>query len=183
VVVRAGVDRRWRVVATAVGLEESGPDQGPVRLALERWPGVPALAGHKSLGRDKWDLARDRAVSNGADDALLVDAGGRVLETSIANIWIRSGERLETPPAPACCLPGVMRRWLIENAPNLGCGFREHELGMDDVAVADEVLISNAVAGFRRVYRVVDRRWSAWPFFDRLRAAGVPAPGWSQASR
>lgn len=179
VVGRAGIDSLWTVVATAAPVDEAGPAVPPCRLIIQRWPGVPSMAGHKMLNRERWDLARERALEKGADDALLVDASGRVLETSIANIWVRHKDAVLTPPAPDRCLPGVMRRWLLETVGSMNFEVRERDLGVDDIAAADEVLVSNAVAGVRRVSRVVDRRWSAWPLFDRLVEHGVPAPGWS----
>lgn len=178
IVGRAGIDSLWCVVATAAACTEVGPDQAPARLAIDRWPGVPSLTGHKTLNRGRWDVARERAQELGADDALLVDAEGHVLETAVANIWVRHKGVLLTPPAPSRCLPGVMRRWLLERGGDLGVRVRECDLGIDDVAAADEVFVSNSVRGFRRVYRVVDRRWTQWPFFERLAAGGVPAPGW-----
>lgn len=178
VVVRAGIDSLWSAVATAAACTEAGPGLIPARLVLERWPGIPSLAGHKMLNREKWDLAREKAEKASADDALLVDAEGNVLETSASNIWLRHGDVLLTPPAPDRCLPGVMRRWLVERGSGLGLQVRVCDLKMDDVAVADEVLTSNSGQGFRRVSRVVDRRWTQWPFFDRLVGLGVPAPGW-----
>lgn len=179
VVGRAGIDSLWSVVATAVGLEEYGPALPPSRLAIQRWPGVPSMVGHKMLNREKWDVARERALKKGADDALLVDASGHVLETSVANVWVRHNDVLLTPPAPDRCLPGVMRRWVLEAVGPLSLQVRESDIGVDDVAAADEVLVSNAVVGVRRVARVVDRRWSEWPLFERLIEVGVPAPGWS----
>jgi branched-subunit amino acid aminotransferase/4-amino-4-deoxychorismate lyase len=56
---------------------------------------------------------------------------------------------------------------------------REVDIRVDDVAAADEILVSNSVVGLRRVSRVVDRWWTHWPLFERLAATGVPAPGWS----
>lgn len=179
VVGRAGIDSMWSVVATAVGLDESGPALPPLRFAIERWPGVPSMVGHKMLNREKWDVARERALEKGADDALLVDASGHVLETSIANVWVRHDDAVLTPPAPDRCLPGAMRGWLLETFGTLSLQVRECDIGVDDVAAADEVLVSNAVVGIRRVSRVVDRRWSEWPLFEKMLEAGVPAPGWS----
>jgi branched-subunit amino acid aminotransferase/4-amino-4-deoxychorismate lyase len=179
VVARAGIESEWSVVAAAVGCLETGLEVGPARLVLERWSGKPALAAHKMLNREKWDLARERAEQEGADDALLVDAEGHVLETSSANIWIRHGSVVLTPPAPERCHPGIMRRWLIERGGDLGTAVRECDLKVADVAVADEVLMSNSVHGFRRVSRVVDRRWWEWPLYERLAETGVPAPGWA----
>lgn len=178
VVARAGLESRWSVVATAVTLDEVGPALPPLRLHIERWPGVPSMAGHKMLNREKWNLARKRALENSADDALLVDASGRVLETSVANVWVRRDDAVLTPTAPECCLPGVMRRWMLENLGSLGLRVLECDIGVDDVAVADEVFVSNAVVGIRRVARVIDRRWTTFPLFERLAEFGVPAPGW-----
>jgi branched-subunit amino acid aminotransferase/4-amino-4-deoxychorismate lyase len=178
VVGRAGIDSQWSVAATAVALGEAGASLAPARLVIERWPGVPSMAGHKMLNRQKWDLAHERALESGADDALLVDAAGHVLETSVSNVWVRHGDTLLTPPAPECCLPGVMRRWMLEHFATTGVRVREVDVRIDDIAAADEILVSNAVVGVRRVSRVVDRRWTRWPSFDGLAAAGVPAPGW-----
>lgn len=178
VVGRAGLESRWSATASAVALEEAGPSLPPLRLVIERWPGVPSMAGHKMLNRERWDLARERAVARGADDVVLVDISGHVLETSVANIWVRRRETVLTPPAPERCLPGVMRRWLLEAAGGLGLRPLECDIGEDDMAAADEVLVSNAVVGLRRVSRVVDRRWTRWPLFEKLSEHGVPAPGW-----
>lgn len=179
VVGRAGVDSIWSVVATAASLEDAGPSLAPLRLVIERWPGVPSMTGHKMLNRERWDRARKRAHEAGADDVLLTDVSGRVLETSVANVWIRHNDEVLTPRAPACCLPGVMRRWTLGAVGGAGFRARECDVGIDDVAAADEVLVSNAVVGFRRVARVVDRRWTRWPLFERLSEMGVPAPGWA----
>jgi len=178
VVCRAGIDSQWSAAATAAALKEAGASLAPARLIIERWPGVPSMAGHKMLSRQKWDLAHERALAKGADDALLVDASGHVLETSVANVWVRNADTLLTPPAPERCLPGVMRRWLLEHFATTGVRVREVDIRVDDIAAADEILVSNAVVGVRRVSRVVDRRWTRWPVFDELAATAVPAPGW-----
>jgi branched-subunit amino acid aminotransferase/4-amino-4-deoxychorismate lyase len=179
VVGRAATNSRWRVVATAAALDGVGPACVPDRLVIRRWPAIPSLAGHKMLNREKWDLARAEARAQGADDALIVDAANTVLETSVANVWIRSGDRVLTPPAPDRCLPGVMRRWILESVGDLGVEAAECDITVDDVAAADEVFLSNAIVGLRPVSRIVDRRWSAWPLFESFKGLQVPAPGWS----
>jgi branched-subunit amino acid aminotransferase/4-amino-4-deoxychorismate lyase len=52
------------------------------------------------------------------------------------------------------------------------------ELTVDDLASADEVWLSNAVIGVRRVGAVGDQRWPEWPRFESLLDLGIPAPGW-----
>jgi branched-subunit amino acid aminotransferase/4-amino-4-deoxychorismate lyase len=176
-------DGRWSVEASADSSAAAGPASTPVRLSAERWSAAPPLAGHKTLSRLPWDLARQRAVAAGADDVVLTDAAGKILETSVANVWVVRDLVARTPPAPARCLPGVMRDWLLENLPAAGIRVEECDLDVSDIDRADEVWISNAVIGVRRVGRVLDRRWDSWPLFERLAAAGVPAPGWPKSDR
>ena len=168
----------WTIEASASVAEAVGPNAPPVRLLLQRWQAAPPLAGHKTLARLPWDLARERAHCEGADDALLVDEAGHVLETSIANVWLRCGRELRTPPAPVRCLPGIMRGWLLEHMGALGLQALECDLTEADLLGADELWISNAVGGVRRVASVAGREWGSWPFFERLIRLGVPAPGW-----
>ena len=168
----------WTIEASAWVAEAVGPDAPPVRLCLQQWPAAPPLVGHKTLARLPWDLAREVARREGADDALLVDEAGHVLETAIANVWLCRGHDVWTPPAPARCLPGIMRGWLLEHTAALGLQVLECDLTEADLLDADELWISNAVGGVRRVASVAGREWRSWPFFEDLTKLGVPAPGW-----
>ncbi len=168
----------WTVEVSASHYEAEGPNAPPVRLLFQRWQAAPPLAGHKTLARLPWDLARERARREGADDALLVDEAGRVLETAIANVWLCRGRELRTPPAPARCLPGIMRGWLLDHAGAVGLQALECDFTEADLLGADELWISNAVGGVRRVASVAGREWHRWPFFEDLAKLGVPAPGW-----
>jgi para-aminobenzoate synthetase/4-amino-4-deoxychorismate lyase len=178
---RRAPDAPWTVEASAsaVASDDVGPDADPQRLRVVRWEAAPPMAGHKTLARLAWDHARETVCASGADDALLVDAAGRLLETSVANVFVRLGDRLVTPPAPGRCLPGVVRGWLLEHAPDLGFEAGERDVTLEQLEVADEVWITNAVLGVRRVGSVNDRTWRRWDGFSRLRTVGVPAPGWS----
>ena len=145
---------------------------------MTRWIAAPPLAGFKTLARLPWDLARRQAESEGFDDALLIDNESRLLETSVANIFLRFGREVVTPIAPECCLPGIMRAWLLENLGRVGLEVRECDVRYEDVKRADEIWTSNAIIGLRRVAAVDDVVWTDWPYYRRLRQLGVPAPGW-----
>lgn len=177
VVWMAGADG-WHVEASATESGAVGPDVGPVHLSIEQWDTMPPLVGHKSIARAPWDLARERAAEADADDVLLVDTAGLVLETSVANVWAVRNKAVQTPPAPARCLPGVMRGWLLENLDAAGFRVRECDFNLGDLDDADEVWLSNAVVGLRRVGSTPARRWESWPNFDRVATIGIPAPGW-----
>jgi branched-subunit amino acid aminotransferase/4-amino-4-deoxychorismate lyase len=178
---RVGADH-WIVEASVSRCDLAGPEVPPTHLSIEEWSSAPPLIGYKTLARLPWDLARSNAMDRGADDTLLVDGTGQVLETAIANVWIVHGCDLRTPPASTHCLPGVMRGWLLEHAAGIGLGVLETGFTVADLEDADEVWVSNAVVGVRRVGRVDDRAWKQWPVFERLEMLGVPAPGWRPAS-
>lgn len=169
---------RWRVEASVGDCGAVGPRVAPAKVSVERWEGVPPFAGHKTVSRMPWDLARERALEAGFDDVVLADADGRILETSVANIWVVRDGVARTPPAPLRCLPGVMRGWLLDNLCAEGFRTEECDLDIADLVGADEIWLSNAVIGLRRVGSSPDQRWESWPNFDRIVRMGVPAPGW-----
>ena len=59
-------------------------------------------------------------AARGADDALLVDPAGTVLEAPTANVWWREGDRLLTPTLELPILAGITRAVLVELAPAAG---------------------------------------------------------------
>lgn len=183
VVARRPARTGWTVEAEVSRCRCDGPESRPVWLEIERWPAAPPLIGHKSLSRMAWDLARQRATSRGADDALLVDHSGSVLETAISNVWVVRDGVVATPPAPECCLPGVMRGWLLEELAGSEFSTEVRRISEDEMALADEIWVSNSIVGVRRVGRLENSRWEEWPVFDRLRRIGIPAPGWPSSGR
>jgi len=178
VVARRVESSKWIIEASAMSCDAVGPRVEPARLAICRWTSAPPLAGHKTLARLAWDLARERAQQKGFHDALLVDSADNLLETSIANVWVLADGAVRTPRAPDRCLPGVMREWLLENLGRTGLLAEASGLTLSDLVTADEVWLSNAVAGVRRVGEIDEQRWREWPQFDLLDELGIPAPGW-----
>jgi branched-subunit amino acid aminotransferase/4-amino-4-deoxychorismate lyase len=71
-----------------------------------------------------------------------------------------------------------MREWLLENLGRAGMVAEASELTLVDLVAADEIWLSNAVIGVRRVGGVGDQRWRDWPQFCLLENLGIPAPGW-----
>lgn len=166
-----------QVEAVCCALEVFGPHQEPVWLGGVCWQDPP-VAAHKVIARHRWRDAGVRAVSWGGDDAVIVDGEGRLLETSKANIFVRRGLVVATPPAPERCLPGIMRQVVLEGLSSVGLKAEVRDVFIDELAFADEVWITNAVVGLVRVGRVGERTWDRWDFFGRLAKMGMPAPGW-----
>lgn len=93
------------------------------------------------------------------DDCLLLNQHERLAEASRGNLVIWQGQQGLTPPLSEGCIDGVMRRWLLENARNLGLQLSEKNLRPDDVRRADEIWCVNAVTGIQWVKVFADRHY------------------------
>jgi branched-chain amino acid aminotransferase len=105
----------------------------------------------KALGYLDHILAAREAAEHGVDDALILNAGGRVACTTIANVFTLKDGRLATPPLREGCLPGIIRALMLELAPALGLVVDETPLRPGDLREADAVFATNSVRFIRRV--------------------------------
>ena len=125
------------------------------------------LAGVKSTSYAVHVAAVAEAVRRGADDALLLATDGTVLEGAMSNVWWRRGDVLRTPGLETGILAGVTRAHLLRLAPGAGFRVEEGAWPLDEVAGADEVLLSSSV---REVVGVID-------VDGRVIGDGRPGPG------
>lgn len=114
-------------------------------LAVVGWAPGHRLAAAKATSYAENLAAQQEARNRGADDALLVDAGGTVLEAPTANVWFRAGSRLLTPSLAQPILAGVTRAVLWELAPAAGYEPVEGVFPLERLRSADEVFLSGSV--------------------------------------
>lgn len=88
-------------------------------------------------------LAKQHAVEAGVDEVLQF-RDGVLTEGSSSNIWVVSGGKLMAPPKSNLILEGVRYNLLIDLAAEGGIVFEARHLSQDDVAAADELLLSSA---------------------------------------
>jgi len=200
----------WARGATRVRAYAPAPDDGPPRLVVGVYArpavddpaerGVTAitvtglapgdLARHKTLSAMAYTVAQQRARTAGADEALLVDAEGRVLEAAGANVFLVSyAEGIFTPPASRPLLPGLMRARVLGWRPDAS----ERDFTVDALLAADEAFLTNAVLGVVPL-RAIDGRpvgdrasddlvvdlqnqWYAWRIEQRARERACLAAG------
>lgn len=93
------------------------------------------------------------AQSKGLDDAIILNAFGRVAETTIANIFIVSAGMIKTPPLTEGCINGVYRRYLLQGLLESGIPFLEEPVTVEMLQNADEVFVTNAITGIRWMKR------------------------------
>jgi branched-subunit amino acid aminotransferase/4-amino-4-deoxychorismate lyase len=88
-------------------------------------------------------MARRQARDVGADEALLTDAEGRVLEGAGSNVFAVVRGRLVTAPADAGLLAGVTRAVVLELARAAGIDVAERRLDVSELAGADEAFLTS----------------------------------------
>ena len=126
-------------------------------------------------------LAAARDV--GADEALIVNAGGFVVEGTTSNVFVVRDGALFTPPASSGALEGITRKIVIEVAREIGLDPIERDLPPDDVRSADEIFITSTLRGIMPVGRVEGRDLPAdRPITARLREAFEAHVGENRAS-
>jgi D-alanine transaminase len=89
-------------------------------------------------------LAKQAARDQGAYEAWLVDADGRVTEGSSTNAWIVDAQgRLVTRPASHAILNGITRQTLIALARRLGHEVQERPFTVAEAQAAREAFITS----------------------------------------
>jgi branched-subunit amino acid aminotransferase/4-amino-4-deoxychorismate lyase len=107
------------------------------------------LAGLKSLCYQANRLALRQAEARGAWDALRLNEHGRLCSGSRSNLALAMPDGIFTPPESEGCLPGTVRRRLLETG-----AIRERALTLDDLAAANGLLLMNSLIGALPVSRV-----------------------------
>lgn len=90
-------------------------------------------------------LAMEKARANDADEALIVDAEGRVLEGSTSNLFWFEGDRLLTPGDDSGVLLGITRAHVLTAAQRAGFEVEYRTPLLSELAAADEVFISSSI--------------------------------------
>jgi len=102
-------------------------------------------------------LARLEAESQGADDALLMNERGDLVEASTANLFAMRDGMLVTPPLEDGPLPGVTRACVLEVARAAGVEVREASLPVADVPAWDAAFLTSSIVGLASVQSITWR--------------------------
>jgi aminodeoxychorismate lyase len=98
--------------APAIDLKH--PPRWKLITASPRLPTNEPLAQFKTANKLPQVLARAEADAAGADEALLLNTAGRVVEGTTSNLFWIAGGRICTPPLVEGVLPGVTRQVVLE---------------------------------------------------------------------
>lgn len=107
------------------------------------------LSGHKTTSSMWRVLAHETARSHGADLALLKTIDGDVGEADTACVYAVRDGVVVTPPLDRGILPSTTRAFILAELDSAGRPWQENMLWPDDLAGADEVILSSSVSGIR----------------------------------
>jgi branched-subunit amino acid aminotransferase/4-amino-4-deoxychorismate lyase len=124
---------------------------------------------HKTTERVQFDRALKEARGAGADDAVMLTAGGYVAECAVWGLFWWEGGRLCAPALELGVLPGVARARLEE----VTGGLVERRLRLEDL-VGRSLFVANAARGVVPVARLEGRAVPQDPGTTRLSASFWP---------
>ncbi len=101
-----------------------------------------ALTACKSANKLLHVLARAEAEAVGAEEALLLNTRGEVVEAASANVFWIEGGTLHTPPISAGALPGITRAWVLDWASSGKLPTIESRAGLDRLLRADACFLT-----------------------------------------
>jgi branched-chain amino acid aminotransferase len=99
-------------------------------------------------------LAMKKARAEGAQEALIVDGRGRVVEGATSNIFVVHRGRLTTPPLEAGILAGITRARILDACKEGGREVQFQTLTVKQVLSAEEVFISSSIRELLGVVRI-----------------------------
>jgi aminodeoxychorismate lyase len=103
-------------------------------------------------------IARQEAVDQGADDAVMLTTAGNLAEATSSNLFmVREGNVL-TPDIGCGFLPGVTREAVIELCRELGITCTPVMAGTDVLLSADELFLTNSLIEVMPVRRIARKQ-------------------------
>lgn len=154
-------DNRWRedngasLLISAIK-SQPAPDEIKLWLSPQQISANRPLCGVKSTSYAPWQWLWQQAQTRGCDEAIYCDSNGHLCEGARSNLfWLSNGE-LCTPALSCGALPGIGRALILEIAQRENLSVREGAWPSENLHTADEIFITNAVTGPRRVISVID---------------------------
>lgn len=131
--------------------DEKQPGSWHLVTSTIRIPASDPLTRFKTCNRLHYVLARKEADDANADDALLLNQNGHIVESSCANLfWIRD-DAIHTPPLNAGPLDGITRSRLLRLAQDLQLPILEKNAPPDTLRTCQGLFLTLTSHGIVRV--------------------------------
>src|SRR4051812_9855969 len=136
-----------------------------------RLPANEPLAQFKTCNKLPQVVARAEADAAGADEALLLNTEGHIVEASSSNLFWIEKDTICTAPLASGILPGVTRTVVLEICKNLGLATRQIAISPGELQRADGVFLSLSSVGIAEAVALDGQSLRQSPLVDRIRGA------------
>ena len=112
------------------------------------------ISSFKSLsGYAENQAARFEAADTDCDEALMINASGRIACAATANIFtVDEDGVVRTPPVSEGAMPGVVRNLLLEISKSHGISIKQAPVEVDSLAAADSLFLTNSLIGVAQAH-------------------------------
>ena len=118
----------------------------------------PLHSGYKIIGTYiNSTMALHEAISQGADEALLLDKNGFISEGSGENIFIVKNDEIFTPKTDHC-LNGITRQSVMTMAEDFGINIEEKNITFEEACEADEIFFTGTAVEITPITRIDSRQ-------------------------
>jgi aminodeoxychorismate lyase len=157
------------VCLTPYAAAENLPEFFKLITSTVRLPKTDSLAGFKHANKLRQILAKAEADAAGANEALLLDEKGGVLEGTSTNVfWLLDG-KVFTPPVGGI-LPGIARRYVLRLCSALGIQSREQEGTVEEIVRSEGVFVTSSGIEIMKVGQIDRYKVRRSPLVAKLKA-------------
>jgi branched-subunit amino acid aminotransferase/4-amino-4-deoxychorismate lyase len=128
-------------------IEPGHPPTWQLKTSSFRLPMANPLSSFKTNNKLAQILARAEAAAGGADDALMLNTNGEVVETTSANIFWVQQDTIYATPTGRGALPGITRAVVLELCQALGVPTAKKAIKPETLRKADSVFLTLSSCG------------------------------------
>lgn len=153
-----------RIVSVHAPPEDVPPNAAcKIRWCRTRLARTAALAGLKHLNRLEQVLAQMEPASPEVSEGLMLDTEGELIGGVSSNVFLLIEGGLVTPDLRYSGIQGVMRKNVLAAAARIGVAADVRAVWPEELALASEVFLTNAVRGIQPVHELEEQRWPTGP--------------------
>ncbi len=153
----------------APDIDSKNPPQWSLITSSVRLPANEPLARFKTCNKLPQVLARAEADEYGADEALLLNTNGDVVEAASSNLFWIEDQAVCTPPLVSGILAGVTRAMVLEICRKLKIATRETNIVPEALQRAQGVFLSLSSWGIVEAMTLDNQELSQSPLVERMR--------------
>src|SRR5258706_1864010 len=153
------------------GVATAGPPRWRLITSSLRLPANEPLAQFKNCNKLPQILARAEADATSADEALLLNTDGHVVEASSSNLFWIDDTTVCTPPLASGILAGVTRAVVLEICASRGFAVREANVAPDGLRRSQGIFLSLSSVGIADGLSLDGHTLAQSPIAGELRAA------------